>query len=361
MSSELLNVGILGATGAVGQRFVALLQNHPWFRISRLMASERSVGKPYPDAVQWHLPEPMDPRMMEITVSECRPDSSGLDFVFSGLPASEAVEIEPLFARRNIPVVSNTRSHRMDPRVPLIIPEVNADHLDVLPFQQAAFKRRGYIVTNPNCSTIALALALAPLHRCFGVEKVLVSTAQAVSGAGYPGLSVMTMLDNAVPYISGEEPKLESEPRKIFGRLQQGVIEPAEMIISAGCTRVAVRDGHLMHVSVTLSDTPGRDAIIACWDDYQSNIHDLDLPTKPERSLEYLDMPDRPQPLLDRYRGRGMTVSIGRLRECPVLGWKFVVMGHNTIRGAAGGAVLLAELLRQRQWLPVSPASETGE
>ncbi|HPQ40918.1 MAG TPA: aspartate-semialdehyde dehydrogenase [bacterium] len=357
MSVEPLRVGILGATGAVGQRFVALLQSHPWFEIRRLMASERSVGKTYGDAVQWHLPGPIAPGLLEMPVTACHPDGGVLDLVFSGLPASDAVTIEPLFADHDIPVVSNTRSFRMDPKVPLVIPEVNAGHLDILPEQQAVCHRRGFIVTNPNCSTIALTLALDPLHRRFGVRKVLVSTAQAVSGAGYPGLSVMSMLDNAIPYISGEEPKLESEPRKIFGKREPDGIVPADMCISACCTRIAVRDGHLMHVSMTLDGRPGRDEIIACWDDYRSDIHDMDLPMKPARSVEYTDIPDRPQPYLDRDRGRGMTVTVGRLRECPVLGWKCVVLSHNTIRGAAGGAILVAELLVRKGILPLAPGS----
>ncbi|MBN1296575.1 aspartate-semialdehyde dehydrogenase [bacterium] len=351
----MLTVGILGATGAVGQRFVALLANHPWFRIGAVMASERSVGKVYGDAVQWHLPAVPGAAVREMCVTPCTPDGrEGLDFVFSGLPAEEAVEIEPLFAARGIPVVSNTRSHRMDPRVPLVIPEVNAGHLAIIPDPSRTGDRQGFIVTNPNCATSALALALDPIHRRLGVRKVMVVTAQAVSGAGFPGLSVMSILDNAIPYISGEEPKLETEPCKIFGCIHHDQIMVSDMVISAACTRVAVRDGHLMHVSVELNQLASRDEIIACWDDYISDIHGLGLPSQPERSVEYLDVPDRPQPLLDRDRGQGMTVTVGRLRECAVLQWKFAVLGHNTIRGAAGGAILLAELLTVRGWFPRS-------
>ncbi|MBN1878732.1 aspartate-semialdehyde dehydrogenase [bacterium] len=350
MSGELLRAGILGATGAVGQRFVSMLSRHQLFRIERLMASSRSAGKPFSTAVEWLMPGDPDPRLAGMIVSDCRP-TDDLDLVFSSLPADEAVNIEPAFARAGIPVISNTRSHRMASDVPLIIPEVNPGHLDLIRVQQARWKSRGYIVTNPNCSTIAMALALAPIHRVFGIEKVIVSTAQAVSGAGYPGLSVMSMLDNAVPYIRDEEPKLESEPRKIFGTIDGDHIRSSPMVISAGCTRVAVRDGHLMHISFSLSKPATETEIRRCWETFVPEISNLSLPLCPERSVQYLDGDDRPQPLLDRDRGAGMTVCIGRLRSCPVLGWKCVALGHNTIRGAAGGAILVAELLAARGWI----------
>jgi aspartate-semialdehyde dehydrogenase len=337
-------VGILGATGAVGGRFVSLLSNHPWFGIHKLMASEKSAGKPYMQAVDWILPGEPEARIRNMIVETCEPDGS-LDLVFSGLPASEAGVIETKFARAGIPVVSNSSAHRMDEDVPLVVPEINPDHLELVKRQTARWGSGGFIVTNPNCSTIALALGMDPIRRVFGMRKIVVTTAQAVSGAGMPGLSVMTMLDNVVPYIQGEESKLETEPKKIFGRMEGGVLHIADMDISAGCTRVAVRDGHLMHVSFMLSKPASEAEIRDCWRTYRPGIQDFNLPSSPEHPVCFLDLPDRPQPLLDRDRGSGMTVCTGRLRPCPVLGWKCVILGHNTIRGAAGGAILLAELL----------------
>ncbi len=254
MSIKPLQIGILGATGAVGQRFVSLLFSHPWFRIEKLMASSRSVGKTYGDASDWMLPGDLDPRIASMRVAPCMPDPM-LDLVFSSLPADEADDIEPMFARAGIPVVSNTRSHRMERDVPLIIPEINPEHLGLIPVQRIRWGSSGFIVTNPNCSTIAMALALYPIYRRFGIGKVLVTTAQAVSGAGFPGMSVMTMLDNAIPLIKDEEPKLEAEPLKIFGTLRNDCIDPSSTVISAGCTRVAVRDGHLMHLSFRYGDS----------------------------------------------------------------------------------------------------------
>lgn len=340
-------VGILGATGAVGGRFVSLLSNHPWFRIHKIMASEKSAGKPYMQAVDWILPGEPDARIRDMIVETCEPDDS-LDLVFSGLPASEAGLIEAEFARAGIPVVSNSSAHRMDDDVPLIVPEINPEHLDLIKRQTSRWGSGGFIVTNPNCSTITLALGLDPIRRMFGLQKIIVTTAQAVSGAGMPGLSVMTMLDNVIPYIQGEEPKLETEPRKIFGRMDGGKLRFADMDISAGCTRVAVRDGHLMHVSFMVSRPASEVQIRDCWRTYRPEIQDLKLPGSPDQSVCFIDLPDRPQPLLDRDRGSGMTVCTGRLRPCPVLGWKCVILGHNTIRGAAGGSILLAELLVEK-------------
>ncbi|MGB3975367.1 MAG: aspartate-semialdehyde dehydrogenase [bacterium] len=343
-------VGILGATGAVGMRFVSMLSTHPWFKIHKLMASERSVGKPYRQAVNWMLPQEPETWIQQMIVEKCEPDDS-LDMVFSSLPASEAAQIETEFASEGIPVVSNSSAHRMAEDVPLIIPEINSEHLAMLEHQRCRLRSRGYIVANPNCSTIALSLGLDPVHRKFGIRKILVSTAQAVSGAGVPGLSMMAMLDNTIPYILGEESKLETEPKKIFGRLEAGKFKPADMTISAGCTRVAVRDGHLMHVSFTLSKHATENDILECWRNYRPEIQDLQLPNSPEYPVIYLNSPDRPQPLLDRDRGSGMTVSVGRLRPCPVMDWKCVILGHNTVRGAAGGAILLAELLAKKGFI----------
>ena len=343
-------VGILGATGAVGMRFVSLLSIHPWFRIHKLMASERSVGKPYWQAVDWMMPQEPELEIQQMIVEPCDPDDS-LDLVFSSLPVSEAEQLETTFARAGIPVVSNSSAHRMVEDVPLIVPEINPEHLDLIEHQRIRLKSRGFIVTNPNCSTIALSLGLAPIQKAFGIQKIWVSTAQAVSGAGIPGLSMMTMLDNVVPHIQGEEPKLETEPQKIFGRYLAGTFKMADMMISAGCTRVAVRDGHLMHVGFTTSQPATEKALLNCWQTYRPEIQDLHLPSSPDAPVIYLDRPDRPQPLLDRNRGAGMTVSVGRLRQCPVLDWKCVILSHNTVRGAAGGAILLAELLVEKGFI----------
>lgn len=347
--NRVIKVGILGATGAVGQRFISLLDSHPWFKIEALMASERSAGKPYSQAVTWRLPNASSKRILSLPVEPCHP-RAGLDLVFSGLPAEQAIDTEPAFANSGIPVVSNTRSFRMDPDVPLIIPEVNPDHLSLINQQRQRFNG-GFIVTNPNCSTIAMVMALAPLHKHFGISKVFVSTAQAVSGAGYPGLSVMSMLDNAIPYIGGEEPKLETEPCKLLGTYSDGVVVPAEMTISASCTRVAVTDGHLVNVSIKLVKPATSEQLIHCWNEFQAESDLRALPGSPEKSVVYLSEPDRPQPLLDRMRGKGMTASVGRLRQCPILDWKFTALGHNTIRGAAGGAILVAELLVKKGYL----------
>jgi aspartate-semialdehyde dehydrogenase len=344
MSSK-IPVAVLGATGAVGQRLVSLLGSHPWFEPVALCASERSVGKPYLEATKWLLPSPPPPFAREATVLPCEPDPRWR-IAFSALDAEAATEVEEAFARAGIVVASNARSHRMRPDVPLVVPEVNPDHLALVGMQP--YGGRGAILTNPNCSTIGLVLALAPLAERFGLETVQVTTLQAASGAGYPGVSSLDLIDNVVPLISGEEEKLETEPRKILGRLEGGRVAESPLRLSATCTRVPVIDGHTIVASVRLEDKATREEIIEAWRSWPGRIADLGLPTAPARPVEYRDEPDRPQPRLDRDSGGGMAVVIGRLRPCPLADWKFVALSHNTLRGAAGGTLLLAELAAAR-------------
>jgi len=345
-----LKVGILGATGAVGQRFVSLLEGHPWFDVSALMASERSVNRVYGEICQWHIDKKMPESCRHMTVQPCQVRKN-IDFVFSGLDAGPAEEIESHFADQGIPVVSNTKSHRMDKDVPLIIPEINPNHLALIKVQQKRYAKSGFIVTNPNCSTIVLCMALAPLVRTFGVQKVLVNTLQALSGAGYPGVSSMDIIDNVLPYIPGEEEKMETEPRKIFGTMETGFIDDCSIDISARCHRVNVSDGHLLTASVKLKRWGELQELIDCWKQYRGEIASLDLPSLSSLPVEYLDWPDRPQPRRDRWAGNGMTIRIGRLKSCHVQDYTFSALGHNTIRGAAGGSILVAELLVAKGYL----------
>lgn len=341
-----LKVAILGATGIVGQRFVQLLENHPWFEISALAASERSVGKPYAEAVRWKLDSPLPTHVRDMPVLEPKPDLDA-HIVFSGLDAAVAGPIEAHFAQAGYAVISNAKSHRMDEDVPLVIPEINAEHISVIERQQA---RRGYtkgfIVTNPNCSATALCLALAPLEREFGIERVLVTTLQAISGAGYPGVPALDIVGNIIPYINEEEEKIERETRKIFGRLKNGKIEPHPMTVSATATRVPVVDGHSESVSVRLHRPASLEEITDALRSYTSLPQELKLPSAPDRPVVLGAEHDRPQPRFDVSLEKGMATVVGRVRPCPVLGWKFVLLGHNTIRGAAGAAILNAELLK---------------
>ena len=341
-------VGILGATGTVGQRFIELLEGHPWFTITDLAASDRSAGKPYAEAVgdRWKMNVPIPERVAQLPVSQCVPELRSR-VVFSALDSDVAGPIEEEFAAAGCTVFSNSRNHRMDPDVPLLVPEVNGDHLQLLEAQRARFAQ-GCIITNPNCSTIGLTMALAPLHARFGLTKVMVTTMQALSGAGYPGVASMDILDNVIPYISGEEPKMESEPLKILGSLRGDTIEPAQIIISAACNRVAVTDGHLECVSVACATPPPDEtAIIDAWRRFNP-LGELGLPFAPPAPIIYTDNPQRPQPRVDRDCGNGMACTVGRLRPCPILDFKFIVLSHNTIRGAAGASILNAELARTR-------------
>jgi aspartate-semialdehyde dehydrogenase len=339
-------VAILGATGAVGQRFVSLLDGHPWFRVVALAASDRSAGRRYGEAVRWFLEAPIPEWARDMQVVACRP---GIDarVAFSGLDAKVAGEIEDEFARAGHAVVSNSRNHRMDPDVPLLIPEVNADHLELIEAQKRRRQGRGFIVTNPNCSTVGLAMAAAPIHRAFGVTRLLAVTLQAVSGAGYPGVPSADILDNVLPFIGGEEEKIESETLKILGTARA----PADFAVSAHCHRVHVSDGHTIAASFGIRERTSPEEATRVLREFRSPLGELGLPSLPERPVVVRDEPDRPQPRFDRLAGRGMVVSVGRVRRCPVLDLKLVALVHNTIRGAAGIAILNAELLKAKGYL----------
>jgi aspartate-semialdehyde dehydrogenase len=339
-----IEVGVLGATGTVGQEFIAELADHPWFSVGWIGASERSAGKRYRDATPWRLPAARPERVADMVVEAVTPGRAP-QLVFSGLDASVAGEVETAFAAAGHIVVSNARNHRMDPLVPLVIPEVNADHLQLLPAQGASKGWTGRIVTNPNCSTVVLALPLAPL-RPFGLRQVIVSTLQAVSGGGYPGVASLDILGNVVPIVRGEEPKMETETKKILGQRTTDGVEPHPVTVSASTTRVPVINGHTEIVSVSLDSDPGPAELIAALRSFSGRPQELGLPSAPPHPVVYLDEDDRPQPRLDADRDGGMAVCVGRLRVCPVLGYKFVAMGHNTVRGAAGAALLNAELLK---------------
>jgi len=335
------DVGVLGATGVVGQQFVARLARHPWFRPSWLAASERSEGKAYDVVVPWRLAVPIPDLAIGRTVEPCTP-GRGPKVVFSALDASVAGDIEQAFAAAGHFVISNARNFRMDPLVPLLIPEVNADHLAVLPEQQRTKGWRGAIVTNPNCSTVVLAMSLAPLRQ-FDLRTALVSTMQAVSGAGYPGVPSLDILGNVVPFIAGEEEKIESETLKILGKQAGRTPHPA--VISAHTNRVPVVDGHLITVSVDLGTQPAISDIIAALQTFRGRPQELDLPSAPPAPIIVTTESNRPQPRLDADRGDGMAVTVGRVRSCKATHAKFVALGHNTVRGAAGAAILNAELM----------------
>ncbi len=336
-------VGILGATGMVGQRFIQLLENHPWFEVDWLAASDRSSGKKYGDAVRWKLDTPLPERVATLSVSPAEPDNAPR-IIFAALDADIARELEPQFAAAGCAVISNSSAFRMQPAVPLVIPEVNADHLALVENQNWRRESGGYIVTNPNCSAIGLVLALKPIAERFGIEAIFVSTMQAVSGAGYPGVASMDILGNVVPFIKNEEEKLEAETLKLLGRLNGRIVEPLPAKMSAHCNRVAVEDGHTESVSIKLARKASREDLIAAWAEFRP-LAGRNLPTAPAQPVEFVTAEDRPQPRLDRMRGAGMAATVGRLRPCGLLDWKFTVLSHNTIRGAAGAALLNAELL----------------
>jgi aspartate-semialdehyde dehydrogenase len=338
----MIKVGVLGATGAVGQRFVQLLTDHPWFDLVTLTASERSAGRKYGDVVNWKLDAPFPEKVRNLAVSPTSvKGAKGVELVFSALPAEIAGQVEDDFSRAGIAVCSNARSHRMEPDIPLVIPEVNADHLALIDLQKDK-GRDGFIVTNPNCSTIMLCVALEPL-RSLGFTDVRVATMQAISGAGFSGVAAMDIYDNIVPYIGQEEEKMESETLKIMGTLEGGEVRDAPFQVSASCHRVPVIDGHTLAVWVDVKD--GIEKVKQAFRSYRPPFSGL--PTQPEKSIELFEQPDRPQPRLDRMRGRGMTVSVGRVRP----GLRFIALGHNTIRGAAGASVMNAELIRTRKYL----------
>lgn len=338
-------VAILGATGLVGQRFITLLHDHPWFEIVELAASDNSVGKKYGDAARWQLPMDIPPQLAAMTVLPSDPVRVQAPLVFSAIPTEIAGELEVAFAKRGAIVSSNASPHRMDSDVPLVIPEVNPEHLALAEVQKKKYGGEGYILCNGNCTTIHLALGLAPLHKRFGLKKVLVTSMQALSGAGYPGVPSLDIIDNVVPYIGGEEDKVETETLKFLGVLNGSSIQDAEIRVSASCNRVATRDGHMETVSVEFADKPSAGDIIAAFDEFRGLPQELILPLAPIHPIVYRREQDRPQVKLDRDAEKGMATIIGRLRECKVLDYKFTLLGHNTLRGAAGATVLNAELL----------------
>jgi aspartate-semialdehyde dehydrogenase len=337
------SIGILGATGMVGQRYIQLLERHPWFEITWLAASDRSSGKTYGEAAKWRLDTPLPERIANMTVSPAEPEGAP-KIIFSSIDSPIARELEPRFAAAGCAVISNSSAFRMAPNVPLVLPEVNADHLHLIEEQSWRKESGGYIVTNSNCTVMGPVLALKPIVDRFGVEQIFATSMQAVSGAGYPGVASMDILDNVVPYISNEEEKMEEELLKLLGSLDGHVVKPLSARMSASCNRVPVVDGHTVSVSIKLGKPATREEILAAWAEFRP-LAGQQLPTAPAQPVEWAPQPDRPQPRLDRNRGNGMAVTVGRLRPCGVLDWKFTVLSHNTIRGAAGATILNAELL----------------
>jgi aspartate-semialdehyde dehydrogenase len=328
----------------VGQHFIRFLQDHPWFDLTWLGASDRSAGKKYRDAAKWHLDGPTPAGVAGMIVQDSKPGAGAPKLMFSAMDASVATEIEQAFAQAGHVVVSNSKNHRMDRDVPLIVPEINADHLKLIPGQQKQRGWKGQIVTNPNCSTIVLTMGLAPLKQ-FGIAKVIATTLQAISGAGYPGVPSMDINANVIPFIGGEEEKMQQETQKILGDYAGDHIAPLAAKVSAHCNRVPVVDGHTVTISVELSSKPAEADVLAAFENFSGVPQQRNLPSAPKRPVIYMSETDRPQPRKDAERERGMAAFVGRLRACPVLDYKFIAMSHNTVRGAAGAAVLNAELM----------------
>jgi aspartate-semialdehyde dehydrogenase len=349
---ERRNVGILGATGAVGQRFIQLLADHPWFNITWLAASDRSAGKTYDEACAWRLDTPLPERIANMVLQPNVPETAGGSLpriIFSSVDAPIAKELEPKFAAAGCAVISNSSAFRMGADVPLVVPEVNADHFNVIEAQDSRKTSGGFLVTNPNCCAIGLVLPLAALEQRFGIEKLFVATMQAVSGAGYPGVASLDILGNVIPFIKNEEEKLQEEVGKLLGGSDGKGFQPADITVSAMCNRVAVLEGHTECVSVKLRKPATEAEILAAWNEFQplhgQGLNGMRLPSAPEWPVEYDAGQTRPQPRLDLMRGHGMATSVGRLRPCSLFDWKFTLLSHNTIRGAAGAAILNAEIL----------------
>ncbi|HLR89535.1 MAG TPA: aspartate-semialdehyde dehydrogenase [Balneolaceae bacterium] len=347
------NVGILGATGAVGQKFIRLLESHPWFNVTALGASERSAGKKYKDAANWIEPVMRPEKVSDIEVRECRASEfTDVDFVFSGLDSSIATEVEKDFASSGIPVISNVKNYRTDPSVPLLVAEVNPDHIDLISSQTFSEDGKGWIVTNPNCVAIPLTMSLKPLYDQFGIESVIVTSLQAISGAGYPGVPSLDILGNVVPFIGDEEPKIRQEPLKLLGSLTENGIEHARIPITATATRVPVINGHLLSVNVKLKERPSDiHQVIDVMKSWKSPIRDLNLPSAPDFPLQVFEDERYPQPRLHADNENGMQTAVGRIRQAEVNDINFIAMAHNTIRGAAGGAILNAELLVKKGYI----------
>jgi len=342
-----ISVAVMGATGAVGQKFIKLLEGHPWFDVAEVAASERTAGKRYGDAVSWKQTTSIPEAVRSLEVLPCTPELKSR-IVFSGLDASVAGEIEADLAQAGYVVLSNSKNHRLDADVPLVIPEINPDHLDLIPIQKKNLNSKGYIVTNSNCSTMFLAMALGPLHKAFQVEKVMVTTMQAISGAGYPGVPSLDILGNVIPFIGGEEEKMEIETRKILGKFNGKNIDLGDFPVSAQCNRVAVEDGHTMSIAVKFARKTSVNEIIEVLNGFSGLPQELGLPSAPERPIVVMSEKDRPQPRFDVNVFHGMATLVGRIRLCSVLDYKFTALGHNTIRGAAGASILNAELLKIR-------------
>ena len=336
-------IGILGATGMVGQRYIQLLENHPWFEIVWLAASDRSSGKTYGEAAKWRLDSALPDRIARMTVAPAEPEGAP-KIIFSSIDAPIAREMEPKFAAAGCAVISDSSAFRMAPNVPLVLPEVNAGHLHLIEEQAWRKESGGYIVTNSNCTVMGPVLALKPIADRFGLEQIFAVSMQAVSGAGYPGVASMDILDNVVPYIANEEEKMEEELLKLLGALEGHAVKPLAARMSASCNRVSVVDGHTVSLSIKLGRPATREEILAAWAGFRP-LAGQNLPTAPDQPVQWAPQPDRPQPRLDRNRGNGMAVTVGRLRPCGLLDWKFTVLSHNTIRGAAGATILNAELL----------------
>lgn len=346
--SNKISVAILGATGSVGQKFIELLENHPWFEIKELTASEKSAGKKYKEATNWMMSTQLKDEIKNITVKETKPNLES-KLVFSAMDSSVAGPIEEEFAKNGYIVVSNAKNHRMDSDVPLMIPEVNPDHIDLIKSQKYG---KGAILTNPNCSTIGLVLALKPLYDAFGLKSLNVVTMQAFSGGGYPGIPSMDIMDNVIPYISGEEDKIENEPLKIFGNYKGSEIENAKMDVFAQCNRVPVIDGHLESVQVNFEkENISLEKVKEAFNKFTSLPQELKLPTAPKKPIYVFEDDFYPQPRLQRNLENGMAVSVGRLKESKLFDCSFVVLSHNTVRGAAGGTILTAELLKSKGYL----------
>ncbi len=349
-----LEVGVLGATGMVGQRFVSLIENHPWLELAWLAASDRSAGKAYAEACSWRLREPMPESARRLTVHECKSDGQAgkiPQLLFASLDSKVAGEVEQEFARAGHVVVSNSSNHRMEPDVPLLIPEVNPDHLALVTAQRRGRGWKGMIVTNPNCTTVGLVMSLAPLEKAFGLEKVLMTSMQAVSGAGYPGVPTLDILGNVIPHIGGEEEKVEQETQKLLGKFSDGRVHPGDFAVSAHCNRVLVEDGHMEAVSVALKSKASVEDLLEAWRRFRALPQERRLPSAPAHPIVVREEKDRPQPKFDLDTERGMATVVGRVRPCPVLQFKYMALSHNTIRGAAGAALLNAELMKSEGYL----------
>lgn len=350
-----LEVGVLGATGMVGQRFVSLLENHPWFELAWIAASDRSAGKKYAEACSWRLRDPMPVAARDLMVHECMPESTNGSpvplLLFSSLDSKVAGEVEQTFARAGHTVVSNSSNHRMDSDVPLLIPEVNPDHLALIRRQRQERGWKGMIVTNPNCTAIGLVMSLAPLDRAFGLDKVLMTSMQAVSGAGYPGVPTLDILGNVIPYIGSEEEKVEAETRKLLGKLADGHVRAGDFAVSAHCNRVMVEDGHMESISVALKLPATVADLVEAWRSFRALPQERKLPSAPAHPIVFREEKDRPQPKFDLNTESGMATVVGRARPCTVLQFKYMALSHNTIRGAAGAALLNAELMKSEGYL----------